>query len=220
MGITSRKVRSLKRTPEVPRVRDARLVVIAAEDTYAAKQYFESDLFHSSRIQIEVLETPNSDEAENKKTASSPGEVETRLRGYIAKYDLNDEDILCIMVDRDRWPDSTLADISQKTFRKKRKNILMAVSNPCFEVWLFLHVSDWNKSISHITSKKMTLLLRQTLGEYNKNSLNIEKYRGRILLACDRAKNMDSSSTDRWPQTIGTYVYRLIEELKAFCDLH
>lgn len=72
MGITSRKVRPLKRTPEVPKVRDARLVVIAAEDTYAAKQYFESDLFHSSRIQIEVLETPNSDEAGNKKQHLPP----------------------------------------------------------------------------------------------------------------------------------------------------
>lgn len=220
MGITSRKARPLKRRPEVPKVRDARLVVIATEDTYAAKQYFESELFHSSRIQIEVLETPNTNGAGNKTNASSPSEVENRLRRYVTKYDLDNEDILCIMVDRDRWPDSTLAAISQKTFRRKRKNILLAVSNPCFEIWLFLHASEWNMSISHISSKEMTSLLRRTLGEYNKNSLNIEKYRGKILLAYDRAKSMDTSSTDRWPQTIGTYVYRLIEELKFFCDLH
>jgi hypothetical protein len=35
-----------------------------------------------------------------------------------------------------------LSEVSQKTFRPKRKNILFAVSNPCFELWLYLHVAE------------------------------------------------------------------------------
>ena len=62
MGITSYRANPLSRKIDKEKLRDARLVVIAAEDTYAAKQYFDSDLFQSNRIKIEVLETPNTDD--------------------------------------------------------------------------------------------------------------------------------------------------------------
>ena len=48
-----RKKRPLKRVDGVHR--DAILVVIASEDRYAVKQYF--DLFKSTSIQFRVLET-------------------------------------------------------------------------------------------------------------------------------------------------------------------
>ncbi len=80
MSITSYRPKSLSRKQEKDKLRDARLVVIAAEDTYAAKQYFDSDLFQSNRIKIEVLETPNTDGQGTEKTKSSPEAVEHRLR--------------------------------------------------------------------------------------------------------------------------------------------
>ena len=219
MSITSYRPKSLSRKQEKDKLRDARLVVIAAEDTYAAKQYFDSDLFQSNRIKIEVLETPNTDDQGTEITKSSPDAVEHRLRNYIEKYDLNDDDILCIMVDRDRWPEKMLSDISRKTFRRKRKNILLAVSNPCFELWLFLHVSEWNSAIKTISSQKMTCMLREKLGSYNKTNLNIDDYRGHVLVACEKARKMDVNPENRWPQTIGTHVYRLIDEIRDFCAL-
>lgn len=215
MSITSYRPRSLSRKPE-KKLRDARLVVIAAEDTYAAKQYFDSDLFQSNRIKIEVLETPNTG-AKTSRTHSSPEAVEKRLRDYVEKYDLHDDDILCIMVDRDRWKDKMLSEISQKTFRRKRKNILLAVSKPCFELWLFLHVSEWDASIHSVSSQKMERMLRSELGVYNKTNLDTEKFRGRVLVACERARKMDEKPADRWPQKIGTHVYRLIDEIRDFC---
>ena len=48
-----RKKRPLDR--EAKPVRDASLVVIASEDRYAVRQYF--DFFESTRIQFRVLET-------------------------------------------------------------------------------------------------------------------------------------------------------------------
>lgn len=217
MGITSHKSRPLLRVP-VKKLRDARLVVIAAEDTYATKQYFDSDIFQSSRIKIEVLETPT-DELSADKNRSSPEAVEQRLKNYIEKYDLQKDDILCIMIDRDRWPERMLAEVSQKTFRKKRKNILLAVSNPCFELWLYLHVAEWPPSIQTISAQKMERMLRTLLGSYNKTNIDIEKFRGRVLVACERARKMDIKPTDRWPQQIGSHVYRLIDEIRNFCSL-
>ena len=48
-----RKKRPLDRSTDV--VRDANLIVIASEDKYAVRQYF--DFFRSTRIQFKVLET-------------------------------------------------------------------------------------------------------------------------------------------------------------------
>ena len=42
---------------ESGKLADTNLIVIASEDEYAVKQYFH--LFHSVRIQFEVLETEN-----------------------------------------------------------------------------------------------------------------------------------------------------------------
>lgn len=214
MNLTSHKALSLTRPPVEKKLRDARLVVIAAEDTYAAKQYFESELFQSNRIKIEVLATPNTNDTEGEATHSSPLAVANRLHAYIEKYDLNDDDILCIMVDKDRWPDRMLSDVARKTFRRKRRNILLAVSNPCFELWLYLHVSDWDTSVSRISSQEMTSKLRLALGgSYSKTNLNMSNYHGRIFAASTRARNLDIAPEDRWPQTIGTRVYRLIDDL-------
>ncbi len=218
MGMTSYKPQKLARKSLRGKLRDAKLVVIATEDTYAGKQYFESKLFQSNRIKIEVLPTPNMED-EKGKTKSSPRAVENRLREYIDKYGLLEDDILCIMIDRDHWEDRMLAEISQKTFRKKKKNIILAVSNPCFELWLFLHVSEWDSGIITITSKEMEKKLRQKLGSYNKKNINVDCFQGHVLEACSRAERMDKQPQDRWPQTIGTHVYRLINILKDLCPL-
>lgn len=160
MSITSYRPRSLSRKPE-KKLRDARLVVIAAEDTYAAKQYFDSDLFQSNRIKIEVLETPNTG-AKTSRTHSSPEAVEKRLRDYVEKYDLHEDDNLCIMVDRDRWKDKML----------------------------------WDASIHSVSSQKIERMLRSELGAYNKTNLDIKKFCGRVLVACERARKMDEKPTD------------------------
>ena len=218
MRLTSYKPQKLARKSLTGNLRDAKLVVIATEDTYAGKQYFESKLFQSNRIKIEVIPTPNAED-KKEKTKSSPRAVEDRLRNFIDKYELLEDDILCIMIDRDHWGNKMLSEISQKTFRKKRRNIIFAVSNPCFELWLFLHVSEWDSNITTITSKEMERKLREKLGSYNKKNINVDCFQGHILEACSRAERMDKQPQDRWPQSIGTHISRLINILKDFCSL-
>jgi hypothetical protein len=111
-----------------------------------------------------------------------------------------------------------LSEVSQKTFRQKRKNILFAVSNPCFELWLYLHVAECPLD-KDITSNMMEKMLRNKLGSYNKTNLDIEKFQGLVKVACERARKLDTKPTDRWPQTIGTHVYRLIDEISNFCEI-
>ena len=59
---------------------DTNLIVIASEDRYAVKQYF--GLFHSAKIQFEVLETEDG--------ASSPVDVLARLDMYRKEFQIGD----------------------------------------------------------------------------------------------------------------------------------
>ena len=63
-------------------LRDTSLIVIASEDRYAVKQYF--DLFHSTRIQFRVLETPDG--------RSAPSHVLNRLDEFMREYDFGTGD--------------------------------------------------------------------------------------------------------------------------------
>lgn len=66
-----RKKRPIQRIEN--RTRDTALVMIASEDRFAVKQYFE--LFHSTRIQLHVLETDHGE--------SSPEHMMARLEQYL-----------------------------------------------------------------------------------------------------------------------------------------
>ena len=69
-----RKPRPLKRIDGVHR--DATLIVIASEDRYAVKQYF--DLFKSTQIQFRVLEKTECN--------SAPEQVMARLDTFMNDY--------------------------------------------------------------------------------------------------------------------------------------
>jgi hypothetical protein len=86
-----RKKRPIQRSEE--RTRDATLVVIASEDQFAVKQYF--DLFHSTRIQFHVLETEHG--------KSSPEHVMARLEKYLDEYSVGAGDQFWLVLDTDHW---------------------------------------------------------------------------------------------------------------------
>ena len=89
--------------------------------------------------------------------------------------------------------------------------IRLALSNPCFELWLFLHNGDMPSDIKN--SRAMEKKLRNQLGSYNKNNLDIEKFKGKITQASKRAKESDKNPGFRWPGGTGTHVYKLIEAI-------
>ncbi len=199
MGITSRKKRPLDR--RIAHERDASLVIIATEGEKTEKQYFESKLFRNRRVQVKVLET--------KEGKSAPAHVVMRLREFVNEYELNEGDQLWLVFDCDRWPEKQLAEVCRQAKSMRKKNaVRLGISNPCFELWLFLHHADWTESSA--TSKDIESALRKTLGVYNKTRLNPEDYEGRIEAAIKRAEGMVMKPDSRWPENPGTHVHRLV----------
>jgi hypothetical protein len=179
--------------------RDARLFVIATEGRETEKQYFQ--MFHDSRIKIEVLPTGD----DNK---SAPQYVLERLDGFIQKYDLTPDDTLWLMFDVDSWGEKNISIICRQAKQKKYR---LAISNPCFEVWLYLHFDDLDPR--DIKCKDFEVRLRGKLGCYNKSNLNLDLFKDYIEDAVQRAKNLHSNHRQNWPPTPGSHVYRVVEML-------
>jgi hypothetical protein len=158
-------------------VRDASLIVVASEDTYAVDHYFRR--FHTTRVKVEVLPTVDG--------RSSPAAVVKRLDDYAKQYDIGDRDELWACIDLDRWPPAGLQEVIASCHRKEYR---IAISSPCFELWIYLHFADVPKTGVN-TCSEMTALLQAHVPGYHKQSVSeVELTIARVNDAVARAKNL------------------------------
>ena len=196
MGLTGRKPRPLNRT--ISHLRDTKLIIIATEGHKTEKQYFK--IFGNHKVQVVVI--PSHD------NRSAPEYILARLNGYTEEYQIGKNDELWLMVDTDRWGDKKLSEICQEAVKK---NYFLGISNPCFEVWLYLHLGEIDHAIS--TCKGFKQSLRKIIGSYNSSRLDLDKFKNNIALAIDRAKLISPDDGSRWPVSVGTHVYKVVENI-------
>ncbi len=180
---------------------NASLIVIASEDTYAVKEYFAR--FKTYRVQVEVLPTED--------TRSAPQHVVDRLDQFVKENVIVDGDTFWLCVDRDRWSEATLGEVLRHCLSKKYG---IALSNPCFELWLQLHFEDVDGTKR--TSVEVTNRLRELLGGgYTKRccrTIGITKEL--VEVAMRRARALDTSE-DLIPEAPATRVYKILDALLA-----
>lgn len=196
MSLTSRKKRPLDRN--IPHLRDTKLIVIATEGQKTEKRYF--DIFKTLKIQVRVIPADDN--------LSAPEYVLEKLNKYEDDYQIGEDDELWLMTDVDRWGDKKLAEIAQLC---NQKGYLLAVSNPCFEIWLFLHFSEITEVIKNCASVKK--LLKAHLGKYNSSNLDIEVFRPYVNNAIVRARKLHTNAGERFPSSLGSHVYKVIEKI-------
>jgi hypothetical protein len=193
------------------------LIIIATEGTHTEPTYFRdmtsSRYFYNSRIHVEVLEREG--------TASAPEYVMKMLDQFCDRYQYEEGlDELWLVVDTDRWGDKKLADVATKCLQKGYE---MAVSNPCFELWLLLHLKslreyspeilDEFRANSRIGNRtRLASELVNLLGEFSKSSLKTEYFLPHVEDAIARARALDNPEL-RWPNDLGTRVYLLAEKI-------
>ena len=198
-------------------VRSARLVVIAAEGRYTESIYFNAvkNELSAPNVHVEVLDR-NSDE-------SSPESVHHQITDFMRQYNIEDDDELWLVIDRDRWHERMLSQVAQLCAQNPHLHFCM--SNPCFELWLLLHLEDVNeyddstkndlllnrKNKSGITWLKKRM--KDLLGSYAESNYDTSELIPHVHIAMERAKKMDANPQDRWPQTIGSRVYLLMNSI-------
>ena len=198
MTLSARRKRPLDRKTE--HLRDTRLIVIATEGKNTEEQYFSQ--FHSTRIQVKVLPT-------GEDNCSSPDRVLQRLQGFRREFDLAEDDQLWLIMDVDDWGSKKLALVTREA---TSSGFLLAVSNPCFEVWLLFHHCGAIASADNCSAIESQL--RDALGgSYNKSKLCLEQFIPHVEQALIRARDADEHPKARWPRTTGTHVYRVVANL-------
>lgn len=201
--------------------RDARLIVIASEGKDTERIYFKAlaKEYTNPRVHVHILER-SVDEQNN----SSPEYVLKQLNDYKSQYELEADDELWLVVDKDRWTEAMLSRVATECSQEVAMH--MALSNPCFELWLLLHIEDaalltpeeqmlWmeNRRKSKNADPYLKVRLRQKMGSYYESSYDALSLIAHVEDAIERARALDENPNDRWPQTLGTRVYLLAESV-------
>lgn len=208
-------------------IKDPSLIVIATEGELTEQDYFNSikhkldtnENSQSQRLKLEVLDASIDDDEIRKKGSSSPSAVLEQLDYHAKRFGIGEFDELCLVIDRDKqsWTEKELSDVAKQCSSKR---FFLALSNPSFEIWLLLHFQE----LSMLDNQDMKLVeenkkgyLKKYLKKFN---VNVEKLDLDVLwpksdVAIKRAKAMDTEPKDRWPNSIGTRVYVVVEKIKS-----
>jgi hypothetical protein len=203
MNLRCKKPRPLTREDKT--YRDDRLFVIATEDTYAPDQYFH--VFRNPRIHVRVLPTEGG--------LSAPEHVLQRLDGFVNDFQTMEEDELWLMLDTDHWAEPNhIASFNQVCAQATQKGFGLAHSNPCFETWLLLHVTDLDPGEQFERCADVIERLKRVLGDYSKRNIDSTRFSlDAAVIATERAEKLDESPGGRWPQKTGSHVYRVVKKL-------
>ena len=206
MGLISRKKRPLGRSEL--QERDDCIFLVASEDRYAVEQYFNGLKFR--RVHVVTLPTG----ADNK---SAPVHVVSRLKAEVEKYDLHKDDQLWFALDTDDRVEGRHMKSWIKALREaKQMNAQPAISNPCFEVWLLLHIAE-DLSVLPVEPKGQDAeqTLKKTLPNgYNKTNIPVDVFTRELAeLATLRAEKIDPNPNEPWPKSAGTHFYRLMKAI-------
>jgi hypothetical protein len=109
--------------------RDATLFVVICEGERREPEYFSFFDRLSSRIKVKTVPS--------KKGKSAPNHLLSNAQEASSENALTNNDQLWIVLDKDRWSRKSIESILQAGRSKAFWNI--AISNPCFEVWLYFH---------------------------------------------------------------------------------
>ena len=200
MSPIRRKPRPLVR--DTATFRDDRLFIVACDDTYAPEQYF--GFFQIPRVRVHV--EPTSD------GTSAAEHVLKRL----LQFDHEADDELWMLLDTDHYAQGThLAGFTRTLSEARRQGVHVALSKPCFEVWLLLHRVDEKAVTGLERCKDVEDRLNAELREYNKNNLKPHHYPlASVRSACERAAKLDITvAGGEIPAASTTRVYELVEDI-------
>lgn len=199
--------------------RSAKLIVIATEGRKTERIYFEAlaENFDSTKVHVEVIEKLDDN--------SSPDVVLEQLNSFADEFNLDENDELWMVIDRDyqSWEIEMIKSVAQICHQKR--GYYLAVSNPAFELWLLLHLVDCSEltqqekedlfrnakvTRNKTYSKKM---LSDLLGGFNEAKYDADNFVPKVQEAIKNAIILDVNPRSRWPNYLATRVYKLVQNI-------
>lgn len=199
-----RKKRGYNRDVPVELVKDYKLFAIACEGNKREPDYFNVFRHISKRIAVDIIEDVVSDEELEGQNSnkSAPKWVLDRAIRYIEKEGLSEEDELWFVMDVDRWDYQQLKEVAD--YCDKYPNWNIAISNSCFEVWLYFHKRD-----SFDKDKLSCSELKYLISTMEKGGYNAYKFIPYLNHAIVNAEKADNRPEHFMPSNNATKIYKL-----------
>lgn len=122
---------------------------------------------------------------------------------YLERKPGSFDEVWCV-VDVDQY------DIAAATAEARRLGIGLAVSNPCFEVWLLLHHVDCHAYCNGPPDVERRL--KKHVSAYDKTELEFGKFADGVHDAVKRAKSLDPTGKDH-TRNPSTNVWQVVEQV-------
>jgi len=193
-----------------------RRIYIFTEGSKTEPKYFREFIqyFKISQAQVKVIDRETS--------ASSPKSVINDMISYVQENKIyasitTKNDIYCLVIDTDKWGLNLIDAVNEAHQRK----YLVALSNPCFEIWLLMHFQDADTILknAHLLKTKADINAKiHSLNIYNINitGKNEKDYFPRTDSAVKTAEILDTKPQQRLLQQIGSRVYLLVNILMEY----
>ena len=139
---------------------------------------------------------------------SDPGNVLQSMKRHLDEKPLDSRDQAWLVVDRDEWPPREFNQLAAWASGSPKHGL--AVSNPCFELWLLLHFTG---RPSGQTCKAVTANLRKHIPSYDKDAKQVKISLEMVMLAIERARASHGKDAAEWPQNRGSTVFAVVEEM-------
>jgi hypothetical protein len=202
-----RKKRGYSRETPPELMRDYKLFVIACEGGKREPGYFDVFKHFTRKIQVDIIGEQETEHHAIDKTRSAPKWVLDRVIDYIDEQGLIDEDELWFVIDTDRWPEEQLRKLHEHC--NQYPNWHLALSNPCFEVWLYFH----KKADITISKSASCRDFKNEISTFEKGGYDPLIFITDIERAIVNAKQADTNKTYFYPGFKTTKVYQLAEAL-------
>ncbi|WP_432327509.1 RloB family protein [Mucilaginibacter sp. P25] len=180
--------------------RDYRKFIIICEGE-REDDYFKEFNNINRRIQIHVVERD--------KGKSAVKYLLNRAANYDEQYGIELEDFLWFVLDVDRWPKEQINELFQNC--EQKQNWFIAISNPCFEVWLHYHILKLIPAELDSPAK-----LKNNLSKIIQGGYNVKKVYALIENAILNSKAVDRNEDYYFPEIFVTKIYKLGEMMVAF----
>ncbi len=202
-------------------LRDPRQIIIAVEGAKREKQYFEWFAQQSTQVKVAVLAPQNVFDNQGNQVDDvgkvKPREILERLIRYAEDPEnyIEAHDCIWVVADADKFNAHHEVEEFRKDFVSERRliseNRAIALSMHCFELWLLLHKQDLPKGKIFKDCPE----LKEYLGSIGGFDSTQEIPIASVEQAIERAKELDKDSHPIIPNTPGTKVYLLAEQLLA-----
>ena len=129
------------------------------------------------------------------------------------EYDIGEGDEFWLVCDCDHWiKGGHIKNLVSVLQRCGQKDINVALSNPCFDLWLLLHFAEFPQD-QKLTCTEVGKMIRLAVGAFDKTKIYRLPIDHSVVRSAVKCSSDNQPTAGKIPDRPQTMVHRIIEQL-------